>query len=75
MVREEDYLLVSPYAGMPAPVVVSAWGQQVRLDSVDDPRLEASVRDFLTNPLAPEPDGGCDGPNMWLTGATGNPES
>jgi Protein of unknown function (DUF3105) len=75
MAGAEEYLLVSPYDGLPAPVVVSAWNQQVQLDSVNDPRLDASVQDFISNPQAPEPDGGCDGPNLLLTGATGNPES
>jgi hypothetical protein len=75
MARAEDSLLVSPYIGLPAPIVVSAWGQQVRVDRVGDPRLDESVQDFLTNPQAPEPDGGCDGPNMRLTGSVGNPET
>jgi Protein of unknown function (DUF3105) len=74
MAGAEDYLLVSPYVDLPALVVVSAWNQQVYLDSVENPLLAATVRDFLANPQAPEPDGGCDGPNLWLTGATGNPE-
>jgi Protein of unknown function (DUF3105) len=74
MARAEDKLLVSPFIGLPAPIVVASWGQQVRLDSAKDPQLDASVRDFLNNPQAPEPDGGCDGPNLLLTGAVGNPE-
>lgn len=74
MAGAEEYVLVSPYADLPAPVVVSSWDQQVRFDSVEDPVFAASVQDFLANSLAPEPDGGCDGPNLWLSGATGNPE-
>ena len=31
--------IMSPYPGLPAPVVVSVWGAQLQLDGADDPRL------------------------------------
>src|SRR5690606_22480756 len=35
-----SYVLVSPYEGdMPAPIVASAWGLQLGVESADDPRL------------------------------------
>jgi hypothetical protein len=42
------YVLVSPWASadLPAPVVASAWGYQLRLERVDDPRLRAFVDTF-----------------------------
>ena len=36
---EEPYVIVSPYPGLRAPVVVTAWRNQLDLDGVDDPRL------------------------------------
>ena len=72
--RVQKDVIVSPYPGLPAPVVVSVWGRQVQLDAVDDARLAQTLRDVRTGPAAPEPGGGCDGPNLWISGATGSPE-
>jgi hypothetical protein len=44
------------------------------LDAVDDIRLEQALTNIRDGPEAPEPGGGCDGPNLLLTGGTGNPE-
>ena len=55
------YLLVSPYEGLPAPVVASAWGVQVRVESVDDPRLTTFVDQFRSGPQAPERGSPCEG--------------
>lgn len=56
-----SHVLVSPYPGLPAPVVASAWGHQVRLDSADDPRLERFVSRFRQGPQTPEPGAACTG--------------
>jgi hypothetical protein len=71
----QDDRLVSPYLDAPAPVMISVWGRQASLDVVDADRLENAVRDIRSGPEAPEPGAGCDGPNLWLTGATGDPET
>ena len=34
--RTRRYVLVSPYDGLPAPIVASAWNRQLYLDSADD---------------------------------------
>lgn len=57
----EPYMLVSPYEGLPTPVVASAWGRQVQLDGVNDPRLERFLRSFLNGPQTPEPGAVCFG--------------
>lgn len=74
LTRRDNQVIVSPYPDLPAPVVVSVWGRQVSLDTVDEVRVEQAVRDIRNGPKAPEPGGGCDGPNLWLSGGTGNPE-
>ena len=71
----DDEVLVSPYPDLPSLVVVSAWESQVSLESVDPTLLARAVRDVRDGLDAPEPGGGCDGPNLWLSGGTGNPES
>jgi len=45
-----DFILVSPYPGMDAPVVASVWGKQIKLDGADDPRLDAFIREYRKNP-------------------------
>ncbi len=58
---EHSYLLVSPYDGLAAPVVASAWGVQVELDGVDDERLEPFLLRYLQGPQTPEPGAACSG--------------
>lgn len=47
-------VLVSPFDGLPTPVVASAWGKQLQLPSADDPRLAAFVTMFDDGPQTPE---------------------
>ena len=61
LATSQSYILVSPYDGLPSPVVVSAWDHQLQLDSVDDPRLDAFIREYRLSPKAPEPGASCTG--------------
>jgi hypothetical protein len=45
----DDYMLLSPYPGLPAPVVVTAWNRQMQLAGADDPRLPQFIRRFKNN--------------------------
>jgi len=60
------YIILSPFPGLDAPVVASAWGVQVALDGVDDPRLSDFIVKYRQSPDAPEPGALCsqalDGP-------------
>ena len=58
---DRSHVLVSPYLGLPATVVASAWERQVRLDSADDPRLERFISQFRNGPQTPEPGAACTG--------------
>ncbi len=53
------YILVSPYVGLPTPVVASAWGVQIQLDSANDPALDAFIRAYKQGPQTPEPGAAC----------------
>jgi hypothetical protein len=55
------YMLLTPYPDLPAPVVASAWANQVQLDGVDDPRLADFIEKFRQSPDAPEPGAACTG--------------
>lgn len=46
----QSYVLVSPFDGLDSPVVASAWGYQLALDSADDERLPVFVQKYLLNP-------------------------
>ena len=46
----DDYMLLSPYPDLPAPVVASAWNHQIRLDGAADPRLPQFIRRYKNNP-------------------------
>jgi uncharacterized protein DUF3105 len=67
LAHDNSYVLVSPYSDSPAPVVASAWGKQLQLDSANDPRLEQFVSAFREGPQAPERGAPC-------TNGTGEPQ-
>jgi len=57
---EEQFVLVSPYPGMDHPVVASVWGKQIKLDGVDDSRLDPFIQQYKKNVNnSPEPYGIC----------------
>ena len=58
---QQTYVLVSPYPNLPSPVVASAWGKQLRLDSATDPRLDQFIKAFREGPQTPEPGSPCTG--------------
>lgn len=60
LAEDEGKVIVSPYPDVPAPVVASAWGRQLRLDAVEDDRLGQFVRRFR-GVDAPEPRAPCAG--------------
>jgi hypothetical protein len=53
---------MSPYYyGLSAPIMVTAWGAQLKLTSASDPRLGQFIGHFAGSPQAPEPGGACTG--------------
>ena len=59
--KNQLYVIVSPYPGLPAPVVASAWGKQVQLTGADDSRLEKFIKAYEQGPQTPEPGAACTG--------------
>jgi hypothetical protein len=59
--RQSGYRLLSPYPDLPSPIVVSAWGYQLKLEQADDPRLMRFILKYEQNPLGPEPGASCTG--------------
>jgi hypothetical protein len=48
--------------------------RKLQLPTADDPRLSPTVAEYRNSPLALEPVRGCEGPNLWFSGSTGDPE-
>lgn len=61
LANSRDCVLVSPYPGLDAPVVASAWGKQLQLEGADDPALNRFVSAYLRGPQTPEPGASCTG--------------
>jgi len=60
------YSILSPFENLDSPLYASAWGHQVALDGVDDPRLDDFIVKYRLSPEVPEPGALCsqalDGP-------------
>lgn len=53
--------ILSPYDGVPGPVVVSVWGRQLVLSGADDDRLELFIEEYGDGHTSPEPFASCVG--------------
>lgn len=47
------YELLSPYPGLPAPVVASAWGKQLKMNNAADARLPVFLQAYLQGKQTP----------------------
>lgn len=53
-VRQSDFRLLSPFPSLPMPLVISAWGAQLWLENITDPRLDAFIEKYEHGPNTPE---------------------
>ena len=57
----QPYLMLSPYPGLDQPVSLQAWGHQLKLDDVDDERIDQFITALRENEYTtPEPGAPCD---------------
>lgn len=54
-------VLVSPVEGQTVPIIVTSWGNQMDVQTADDPRIAQYVTEFAGSADAPEPGGACTG--------------
>jgi hypothetical protein len=54
-----DFVLVSPYPDQGSPIVATAWGKQLSLESAEDSNLERFVNAYTQGPQTPEPGALC----------------
>ena len=56
------YIDLTPYPGLPSPIVASSWGFQLRLTSPGDPRLQQFINKFrVSQQYTPEYGAECTG--------------
>jgi hypothetical protein len=53
-VRGQSYLLTSPYPDLKSEVVLTAWGVQLEVDSVNDERIGQFIDQYRLGPQTPE---------------------
>ena len=59
--KAQKYELLSPRAGLPSPIVASAWGLQLQVSDASDLRLAAFLHKYQQGPQTPEPGAACSG--------------
>lgn len=59
MVRGETHMLLSPYPNLESLVVLTGWGVQLKLDSVDNGRISEFISRYQRGSNAPEPGAVC----------------
>lgn len=62
LAKANGFVLVSPFSGNPAPFVLTAWGRQLRVDSITDSRVAQFIDTYAKDaPSVPEPGAPCSG--------------
>jgi hypothetical protein len=67
-VEGKPYMMMSPYPGLDTAISLQSWGHQLKVDSVDDPRIDQFIAALRLNPNTyPEIGASCDalGPGMF----------
>lgn len=61
LVRGHGFALMSPYPPQTKPVVLTAWGMQLVIDSLPDERISHFIDYYENGPQNPEPGAPCSG--------------
>jgi hypothetical protein len=68
-VEGKEKMLLSPYAGLSNNISLQAWGYQLKVDSVDDPRIDEFIKALRVNASIEGPTALCDN-GVSATGTT-----
>lgn len=60
-VAKTPYTLMSPRTDQSSPIVLTAWGHQVGVNSASDTRIAAFLDAYVQGPQTPEPGATCSG--------------
>lgn len=58
---DREFMLLSPNDTQTSPVVATAWGQQLEVDTADDAQLPLFISEYVQGPQTPEPGAVCTG--------------
>ena len=61
LARGHDFVLMSPYPPQTDPVVLTAWGVQLVIDTLPDDRIAKFIAYYENGPQNPEPGAPCSG--------------
>jgi len=59
LLRGHSYVILSPFEGLNSPVVLSAWGVQLEVDSAADERVATFIDRYEQGPQTPELGASC----------------
>jgi hypothetical protein len=60
-VLPSTYVILSPFEGLPSPIVISGWNTQLQVESADDERVAAFFEEYWKSNDVPEPGALCTG--------------
>lgn len=58
---DQEFMLLSPNKTQTSPVVATAWGHQLSVETADDERIPLFITEFRQGPQTPEPGAACTG--------------
>lgn len=58
---DREFMLLSPSDTQESPIVASAWGHQLEVDTADDEQLPLFITEYVQGPQTPEPGAACSG--------------
>lgn len=56
-----SYVILSPFEGLPSPIVLSGWNSQLQVDDADDERIAQYLEEYWLSQDVPEPGALCTG--------------
>jgi hypothetical protein len=61
LTRRGSHRLLSPYPGIDSPIILTAWGYQLRVNDANDPRIGQFISKYEEGPTTPELGASCAG--------------
>lgn len=58
--KVRGYTFMSPFDEQESDIILTAWNNQLSIQSVDDPRIDEFLKKFRQGPQTPEPGATCD---------------
>lgn len=63
-VKRSGFTFSSPYVGQDKAIALSSWGNQIKVDNINDPRVDQFMVKYRKGPMTPEPGATCEAPRQ-----------